>query len=101
MQKEATVMLYFGRIRTRFTASSFRSCSLPSFSVVSWTAGLTTELAACLKPPSRDNHRKTHSMYVTRVGVELRSRDCDHIVIIKMVLGAFNSLGHAASGLLC
>jgi len=49
--KKATVALYFGRNRTRLGVFHFRV-----FRLLIWI--LTTEFAACSKPPSKDNHRK-------------------------------------------
>jgi len=43
--------LYFGRIRMRLGVVHFRV-----FWLFLWL--LTSEFAACSKPPSRDNHRK-------------------------------------------
>jgi len=49
---------------------------------------LTTEYAACSKPPSTDNHRKApYSRTQQRVQwVEFRSRDRDYTVAIKTAL---------------
>jgi len=50
--EKATVAQYFGRILTRLGVVHFRA-----FRLFVWL--LTTEFAACSKPPSRDNHRKS------------------------------------------
>jgi len=47
--EKATVALYFGRIRARLGVVRFSGCFFDFF---------TTEFAACVKPLSRDNHRK-------------------------------------------
>jgi len=49
--EKATMALYFERIRTRLGIVHFRVFRL-------FLCLLTTEFAACSKPPSRDNHRK-------------------------------------------
>jgi len=57
-----------------------RSYPFSSFSVVLWL--LTTEFAACSKPPSRDNHRKTpypKTQQRVRWGWEL---NVDHGIVI-------------------
>jgi len=67
--------IYFGRIRTRLDIVHFRvSCCFFRF--------LTTEFAACLKPPSRDNHRKApypRMQQRVRWGWEL---NLDHMIVI-------------------
>jgi len=63
--EKVTVALYFGRIRLGVV--HFQVFRL-------FLSLLTTEFAACSKPPSRDNHR------------EPRSRGRDHTVAVKTAL---------------
>jgi len=83
--EKATVTLHFGGICTRLGVVHF--CVFRLFLCL-----LTTEFAACLKPPSRDNQRalsKDATTCMMKVGVESRSRDCDHTVAIKTALKPF------------
>jgi len=78
------VALYFGQICTRLGVVHFQVFRL-------FLRLLTTEVAACSKPPSRDNHckapyPKNATTREMRVGVEPRPRDSDHTVAIKTAL---------------
>jgi len=90
---KAIVALYFGRIRTRLDVVHFRV-----FRLFLWL--LTIELAACSKPPSRNNHRKApylRTQQLVRWGWEL---NLDHAIVITRSPKErrFNPLGHAAVG---
>jgi len=76
--EKATVALYFGRIRTLLGIVHFRV-----FRLFLWL--LTTEFAACSKPPSRYNHRKAP---FPRTQQRVRWRwelNLDHAIVITRV----------------